>query len=132
MHVLVCLSAASTIIPESSTMKGVLYNSQYSVKLKLTRNWLNSKSRGTMLPHVEQVLSTEFCLETFRNVSRAFTSSTFLYPKQLVIHIYSKYRSVANQCNLSPKNWKKHILVGLSSRTSSHSRSLARYTRVRA
>ena len=53
-------------------MKGVLYNSQYSVLPKLTRNWLNSKSRGTMLTHVEQVLSTEFCLETFRNFSRAF------------------------------------------------------------
>ena len=59
-------------------MKGVLYNSQYSVLLELTRNWLNSKSRGTMLP----ARRTRFCLVTFRNVSRPFTSPTFLYPKQ--------------------------------------------------
>ena len=112
-------------------MKGVLYNSQYSVLLKLTRNWLNSKSRGTMLTHVEQVLSTEFCLVTFRSVSSPCLLHRHSYIQNKRIHIHSKYGSVANQCNLSPKDWKKYILVGLSSRTSSHSRSLARYTRVR-
>ena len=83
-----------------------------------------------MLTHVEQVLSTEFCLVTFRNVSLPFTSPTFLYPKHTYPY-HSKYGSVVNQCNISPKDWKKYILVGLSSRTSKHSRSLARYTRVR-
>ena len=122
MHVLVCLSAASTITLESSNMKGVLYNLQYSVLLELTRNWLSSKSRGTMLPHVEHALSTKFCLVTFRNVSRPF-SHRHSYIQNKLIHIHSKYGSVTNKSKILPKEWKKYILVGLSSRTSGHSKT---------
>ena len=124
MHVLLCLSAVSTITPKSSIMKGVLYNSKYNVLLKLMRNWLNSKSRATMLPHVEQVLSTEFCLVTFRNLSRPCLLHRHSYIQNKPIHIQSKYGGVVNQCNISPKDWKKYTLVGLSSRTSGHSRTV--------
>ena len=85
-----------------------------------------------MLPHVEQVLSTEFCLVTFRSVSSPCLLHRHSYIQNKPIHIHSKHGSVVNQCNLSPKDWKNIYISGfVQSNEWPLEDGLARYTRVR-